>query len=273
MEKRALVRRGDGVRAAAKVRAHRRRDRSKRSQRARIKRRSFVEPLRDLGEFDRILEELRKDDKIREALLLQVMYLSHLRVSDALRLRFCDFIRPDGTLNRELVIIEKKTGKQLRLRMFDALGEIILNYYVRYGSPARDYYIFRSDAVNKTRKNLPWCRAYIWQLVKEYAKRAGVTDNVGTHTFRKTWAYHAYMDGEMDIEEIQNELGHSNIRDTLIYCGIDDERRKAQHEAMGEKMKGSLAQMRYEKLPAGVEIYRRKRKRKLKKASKLSNKK
>jgi integrase len=263
-DKRRLVRRNEGIREIAWRKSMERK--TARSHRRRKKRISFVEPLRDINDFDKLISELEKDNKIKEALLLQVMYLTHLRVSDALILRFRDFIKKDGSLNNEVVLIEKKTGKSLRIRMFDALGEIILNYYVRYGSPRGDWFIFRSDSYIKQYRNVPWHRSYVWRFVKKYAKKAGIEENLGTHTFRKTWAYHAYMDGEMDIEEIMHELGHNNIRDTLIYCGIDDEVRKAHYEAMGEKVVHTLHRMRFENLPPAAETYKRaKRSRKRRK--------
>lgn len=44
-------------------------------------------------------------------------------------------------------------------------------------------------------------------------------DNIGTHTLRKTFAYHAYKSG-IDITLIQRLLNHSSTSITLRYIGI-----------------------------------------------------
>ena len=260
MSGRRAIRQGDGVRQSA----IRRKGTPKKKTRKRvIKKRTFVEPFRELSDFDKVVKALREDGKIREALLINVMYLAHLRVSDALLLRFRDFINADGTLNNELLIIEKKTGKELRFLMFEDLGRLICDYWVKYGSPSGEYFIFRSNAINKRTKNLPWHRSYVWRFLKDYAAKVGITYNIGTHTLRKTWAFHAYMSGEMTIVEIMEELGHSKLRDTFIYCGINDEVRRDHYKAMSSKVSDSLVSLRYDNLPSGAEIYRRyRRKRK-----------
>jgi site-specific recombinase XerD len=51
---------------------------------------------------------------------------------------------------------------------------------------------------------------------------AGLRGNYGTHTLRKTWVYHARMNGE-DLALIMYKLNHSDLAYTKRYLGITDE--------------------------------------------------
>lgn len=55
------------------------------------------------------------------------------------------------------------------------------------------------------------------RLVKRCAKRAGITKDIHTHTLRHTFATHLRLRG-VPLETIKELLGHSDIRDTLIYA-------------------------------------------------------
>lgn len=65
-----------------------------------------------------------------------------------------------------------------------------------------------------------------WKIIKEAAEAVGVKD-IGTHSLRKTWAYHSYKAGT-DIVIIQDMLNHSSPAITLRYIGItQDEKDRA----------------------------------------------
>ena len=35
-------------------------------------------------------------------------------------------------------------------------------------------------------------RAQAWKIINDVARSVGISENIGTHTLRKTFAYHAY---------------------------------------------------------------------------------
>lgn len=55
--------------------------------------------------------------------------------------------------------------------------------------------------------------------MNEGASRVGIKEAVGTHTLRKSFAFHAYQSG-VDITRIQKLLNHSAPSVTLAYIGI-----------------------------------------------------
>jgi len=57
-----------------------------------------------------------------------------------------------------------------------------------------------------------------WKIIKGAADAIGVKD-IGTHSLRKTWAYHSYR-AATDIIIIQDMLNHSSPGITLRYIGI-----------------------------------------------------
>lgn len=65
-------------------------------------------------------------------------------------------------------------------------------------------------------------RAQAWKVINDAAKAVGITGHIGTHTLRKTFAYHAYKQGK-DIVQIQKLLNHSSPAVTLAYIGITQE--------------------------------------------------
>lgn len=68
----------------------------------------------------------------------------------------------------------------------------------------------------------------IRHILNTIAKRAGVT-NVHPHRFRRTFATNLARRG-MEIQEIQQLLGHTNINTTMVYVRTDDSRVKASYQ-------------------------------------------
>jgi len=68
----------------------------------------------------------------------------------------------------------------------------------------------------KGKKLLP---RYIQQMVKRYAKKAGIEKNISPHTLRHTYATHYYRQTK-DIETLRRILGHSDISTTTIYITL-----------------------------------------------------
>jgi len=68
----------------------------------------------------------------------------------------------------------------------------------------------------------PITRQQAYRILNEAARAVGITDQIGTHTLRKTFGYHAYKQGA-DITRLQYLLNHSAPSVTLRYIGITQE--------------------------------------------------
>ncbi|MFO7928846.1 MAG: site-specific integrase [Candidatus Humimicrobiaceae bacterium] len=72
-------------------------------------------------------------------------------------------------------------------------------------------------------------RRYLYNMVRRYARRAGIDKKVGGHAIRHSYAIKFYKDSGHDLFALQKLLGHSRVTSTQVYCYIDNEHaRKAQ---------------------------------------------
>lgn len=162
-----------------------------------------VHPLKDKRDIQRMKDALHG----RDLLLFKVGINSSLRISDILPLKREDF---NGDHVR---LYEKKTGKYKEIRINKATRQAIEEL-----APASGY-LFPSRKGDK-----PITATQAWRILNAAAERAGLTINFGTHTMRKTFAYHAYNGGKgADITLLMRVLNHSSARETLRYIGIEAE--------------------------------------------------
>ena len=63
---------------------------------------------------------------------------------------------------------------------------------------------------------------YIQDMVKRYAKKAGINKDISPHTLRHTFATDLLRETK-NIRLVQKALGHSDISTTMVYTHIVDE--------------------------------------------------
>lgn len=67
--------------------------------------------------------------------------------------------------------------------------------------------------------NKPITRQQALNILKNAAETIGLTENIGTHSLRKTWGYHAWKSGYNPVL-LMETLNHSNLSVTKGYLGI-----------------------------------------------------
>lgn len=80
-----------------------------------------------------------------------------------------------------------------------------------------DQWLFQSQKGNK-----PISRIQAYRIVRKACTKAGLNDNFGTHTLRKTFGYHFYQMTK-DVALLQNVFNHSSPNITLRYIGINQD--------------------------------------------------
>lgn len=146
--------------------------------------------------------------------ILEVIYACGLRVSELCSLNICDvgdeYIKVMGKGRKErLVPIGKKATSAI---------DGYLPYRDRYDSDReKALFIYRGKRVE---------RGGVWQRMKYYAKRAGITKNISPHTLRHSFATHL-LDNGAEIRVIQEMLGHSTIASTDRYTHVSQKRLNA----------------------------------------------
>ncbi len=78
------------------------------------------------------------------------------------------------------------------------------------------------DVLFLNRRGKKLTRVMIFIIIKELAKRAGITKNISPHTFRHSFATHL-VEGGADLRAVQEMLGHESITTTEMYTHLDRE--------------------------------------------------
>jgi len=62
-------------------------------------------------------------------------------------------------------------------------------------------------------------RQTAWAVLRQAARRAGITDDVSPHTLRHSFATHL-LAGGADVRVVQELLGHASVTTTQIYTHV-----------------------------------------------------
>lgn len=149
-----------------------------------------------------------------------------LRISDLSTLRWDDVVDGFGNPRDTISLKPKKTekiSKYVTVYCNDAfkksimeLREVFFSYWMEY--PEATDYVFASkkgsDPISKQRA---------WQVLKEAASGCGIQKNIGTHSMRKTFGRHWYInskDKAHTMRLLQEAFKHASPFTTLTYIGI-----------------------------------------------------
>lgn len=148
-----------------------------------------------------------------------------IRASDLCKLKWSFFFDTDKDGNRIWKDHykfqpkkQRKAHKFVTLKFNKAVQIAINNYLEKYPVEDLDRYVFFSRKGDGAISE-----ASLWRIVKEVAKEAGIMQNVGSHTLRKTWGYriwNAAEDKDRALVLLQFALSHSDTRTTMKYIGI-----------------------------------------------------
>ena len=173
-------------------------------------------------EIDRIIStvDMEKKEGQRNRAILETLYSCGLRVSELCNLKISDlyfeegFIKVEGKGGKQrLVPISPRAIKEIKYWFADRnLGKIKKGY---------EDYVFLARWGNNI------SRIMVFHMIKELAKKAGITKNISPHTFRHSFATHL-LEGGANLRAIQCMLGHESIATTEIYTHIDRNRLRSE---------------------------------------------
>jgi integrase/recombinase XerD len=149
----------------------------------------------------------------RDRAVLELMYSTAMRRAEveALKVEDVDF---DGGFVR---VNEGKGRKDRVVPLGKVAGKYLENYLK----------VIRPELVKDPMERGLFLGQYgnpltgdvIWRMVKQYARKAGLTKNVYPHSFRHTCAT-LMMKNKANIRHIQELLGHASLLSTQVYTAV-----------------------------------------------------
>lgn len=147
---------------------------------------------------------------LRDRALLEVLYGTGARISEATGLDVDDIDQHDGT-----VLLRGKGGKERLVPVGSFAREAVDAYLVR-GRPELVGTGKGTPALFLNSRGGRLSRQSAWAILVKAAERAGVTREVSPHTLRHSFATHL-LDGGADVRVVQELLGHASVTTTQVY--------------------------------------------------------
>ena len=155
---------------------------------------------------EEVLDILRATKNLKHRATLAMIYASGFRISEVLNLKLSD-IDYD---RRQVKITQAKGRKDRYVVLAESILPLLENYFTTY-QPKR-YFIEGRDGGKYSPES-------IRNFLRRSCELAGIRKRVTPHTLRHSYATHL-LEGGVDIRYIQELLGHSDTRTTMIYTHV-----------------------------------------------------
>ena len=166
--------------------------------------------------------DIRDKQGIRDKAILETLYATGMRVSEAVNLKV-------GNVNLDIGFL-RCIGKGNKERIIP-IGRKAITYVKRYLETSRPRFLKKGSSeflfLNRFGKKIS--RQSLWKIVKRYAKEARIKKPMRPHILRHSFATHLLERGA-DLRSVQEMLGHSDISTTQIYTHVNKDRLKTIHK-------------------------------------------
>ena len=159
-------------------------------------------------EVKQFFEDIKNDNKktaLRDFAIVYLLAFTGIRISECLNLQYRDL-----DLVEQEMIIHGKGNKQRIVYLNDSVCDVLKDYLnnnrnaKHYGDNVKSQYIFISN------RSIKLTTSRVNQIFDIY------NDKIHPHSLRHWFCTHA-LESDMDIHEIANQAGHSNIQTTMRY--------------------------------------------------------
>jgi integrase/recombinase XerD len=146
---------------------------------------------------------------LRDTALLELLYATGARISEAVDLNVDDVI--DG----DVVRLFGKGGKQ-RIVPLGSYARAAIDAYLVRARPVFSVRGTSTPALFLGARGQRVSRQNAWLILQAVAERANLGIEISPHTFRHSFATHL-LAGGADVRVVQELLGHSSVATTQIY--------------------------------------------------------
>lgn len=177
-------------------------------------------------QIERLFQSPKQHDPFwrRDRALLEMLYATGCRASEASHLRLCDLHLEQG------YCVCRGKGDKERIVPVGQRAVAAVRSYLEHERPTlarRNSNLVEWVLLSYRGRRLR--RERIWELLKFYASRVGAPEDISPHTLRHSFATHL-LSGGADLRQVQEMLGHASIATTQIYTHVDAARLKAVHQ-------------------------------------------
>ncbi|MCL2177994.1 MAG: site-specific tyrosine recombinase XerD [Proteobacteria bacterium] len=160
---------------------------------------------------------------LRDKAMLELLYATGMRVSELVNLGL-EAIR----LEEGYVRVMGKGQKERLIPLGRSASQAMADY-LQGGRPG----LLKgktSKALFISPRQKPMSRMGFWKLLRRYALKAGITQNISPHKIRHSFATHLLERGA-DLRAVQAMLGHADLCTTQIYTHVDTQRLRNVYDA------------------------------------------
>lgn len=151
---------------------------------------------------------------LRDALILELLYSTGIRVSELINIKLKDINRS----NRKILILGK--GSKERYVLYGEVLDNLLDIYLKESrsklNKNSEYLILNKNGNKITDRG-------VRLIIEKILKKGSLDFHVSPHTLRHTFATHMLENGA-DLKSVQELLGHENLSTTQVYTHVTNER-------------------------------------------------
>jgi integrase/recombinase XerD len=184
----------------------------------------------DEGQVEQLLGAVTGDGPLpqRDRALLETLYATGIRISEAVGLQLGDLDLEDGVVR----VLGK--GDKERIVPIGRSARRVVGSYLRDGRlslrSSRPRRTADSDAVFLNARGGRISRQACWSIVRTAGARVGLEGHLSPHVLRHSCATHM-LDRGADLRVVQELLGHASISTTQVYTKVSPERLRAVYDA------------------------------------------
>ncbi|AZC13712.1 MULTISPECIES: site-specific tyrosine recombinase XerD [unclassified Microbacterium] len=149
---------------------------------------------------------------LRDRALLELLYATGARVSEAVQLDLDDVAHP-------AVLRLRGKGAKERIVPVGSYAQAALGAYLTRARPELSRRGRATPRLFLGARGAPLSRQSAWLVIQQAAERAKLTAHVSPHTLRHSFATHL-LQGGADVRVVQELLGHASVTTTQIYTHV-----------------------------------------------------
>ncbi len=170
-----------------------------------------------------VINILRNTKNLKHRTALAMIYASGLRISELLNLK----INEIDIHRRQIKIVQAKGRKDRYVVLAESILPLLNNYYntfmpITYFIEGKEGKKYSPESVRK--------------FLRRSCETAGISKRVTPHTLRHSYATHLLESG-VDLRYIQELLGHSSPKTTMIYTHVSRKSLMQVHSPLDEAVK------------------------------------